>query len=86
MPHRDFNHSPSKPFKNRKEIAISLFLCIKEKDPKSFIEILDAYLDVNRREFVRRAKLSRTKVQNAFSQKRNPTIRIIDQIVHKAVA
>lgn len=79
-------HDPSKSFKNRKEIAISLFLCLEENDPESFIEILDAYLDVNRREIARRAKLSRTTVQNAFSKKGNPTIRTIAQIVHEAVA
>jgi DNA-binding phage protein len=58
-----------------------LFLCLEENNPESFIEILDAYLDVNRR-----ANLSRTTVQNAFSSKGNPTIRTIAQIVHEAVA
>ncbi len=79
-------HDPSKSFKNRKEVAEALFLCLEENDPESFIEILDAYLDVSRREIARRAKLSRTTVQNAFSRKGNPTIRTIAQIVHEAVA
>lgn len=79
-------HHPERSFKNRKEVAVALFMCLEDNDPESFIEILDAYLDVNRREIARRANLSRTTVQNAFSIKGNPTIRTIAQIVHKAVA
>ena len=79
-------HDPSKSFKNRKEVAVSLFLCLEENDPESFIEILDAYLEVNHREIARRGNLSRTTVQNAFSSKGNPTIRTNAQIVHEAVA
>ena len=79
-------HNPTKAFKNRKEVAIALFLCLEENDPESFIEILDAYLDVNRSEIAERASLSRTTVQNAFSKRGNPTLRTIAQIVHEAVA
>jgi DNA-binding phage protein len=56
------------------------------KKIQSFVKILDVYLDVNRRKIARRAKLSRTTVQNAFSSKGNLTIRTIPQIVHEAVA
>ena len=41
---------PSQSFKNRKEVAISLFLCLEENAPESFIEILDAYLYRNKLE------------------------------------
>ena len=76
----------SKAFKNKKEVALALFLCLERDDPEAFIEILDTYLDVNKAEIAKKARLARSTVQGAFSKKGNPTIRTIAQIVHEAVA
>ena len=80
------SHSPSRSFKNRKEVALSLFMCLENNDPECFIEILDAYLSVNRSEIAEKANLARSTIQNVFSGKGNPTLRTIAQIVHEAVA
>lgn len=78
-------HSP-RAFKNKKEVALALFLCLERDAPEAFIEILDAYLDVNKAEIAKKTRLARSTVQGAFSKKGNPTIRTIAQIVHEAVA
>ena len=76
---------------SQRELALSVLqrrgCLILDAPPQELSDkLVDAYLDVNRREIARRAKLSRTTVQNAFSKKGNPTIRTIAQIVHEAVA
>ena len=68
----------SKAFKNKKEVALALFLCLERDDPEVFIEILDTYLDVNKAEIAKKAWIARSTVQGAFSNKGNPTIRTID--------
>lgn len=76
----------SKALKNKKEVALALFLCLERNDPESFVEILDAYLDINKTEIAKKTKLARSTVQGVFSKKGNPTIRTIAHIVHEAVA
>ena len=78
--------SPEKHFKNRKEVAIALLQCLEDNDPESFVEILDAYLEVNRSEIARKTNLSRQTVKNTLSGRGNPTLRTLAQIVHESVA
>ena len=80
------SHKPSKFFKSHEKVAEALLQSLEENDADAFLEILDAYLKVNRTRVAKEANLSRTTVQNAFSQKGNPTIRTIAKIVHQAVA
>lgn len=79
-------HDPAKSFKDRKRVGLALLECLEENDPESFVEILDAYLQVNRTEIAERAHLARSTVQQAFSKHGNPTLRTMAKIVHEAVA
>ncbi|MDX8431444.1 MAG: helix-turn-helix domain-containing protein [Candidatus Algichlamydia australiensis] len=83
---KSYVHDSKKPFRDKKAVALALFQCLEDNDPESFVEILETYLEVNKTEIAKKANLSRSTVQNAFSNKGNPTIRTIAQIVHKAVA
>lgn len=76
----------SESFKNDKEVAQALFECLVENDTETFMEILDAYLCVNRTKIARKAKLTRMTVTQAFSKKGNPTLKTIAKIVHESVA
>ena len=82
----DFQHKPSAFFKSHEQVAKALLQSLEENDADAFLEILDAYLKVNRTKVARETRLSRTTVQNALSKKGNPTIRTIAKIVHQAVA
>jgi len=84
--HKGTKVHSSKALKNKKEVALALFLCLEKNDPESFVEILDAYLSVNKTEISKRTKLARSTVQSVFSKKGNPTIRTIAHVVHEAVA
>jgi DNA-binding phage protein len=77
---------PEKEFKDHKKVALALFECLIDNDVEGFMEILDAYLRVNRRRVAKGAKLARSTVQLAFSGKGNPTIKTLAKIVHDAVA
>ena len=80
------DHKPSAFFKSHEKVAEALLQSLEENDADAFLEILDAYLKVNRTRIAKEANLSRTTVQNALSKKGNPTIRTIAKIVHRAVA
>lgn len=84
--HKSYIHNARQPFRNKKDVALALFQCLEDNDPESFVEILETYLEVNKAEIAKKTNLSRSTVQNAFSNRGNPTIRTIAQIVHKAVA
>ena len=73
---------PEEHFKNTKKIAEVLFQCLIENDTEAFIEILDAYLRVNRTRVAQEAKMSRSTVKLALSKKGNPTLKTIASIVH----
>lgn len=73
---------PREHFKDRKKIAEALFQCLVENDTEAFIEILDAYLDVNKSRVVQKTKISRSTVKVALSKKGNPTLKTIAHIVH----
>src|SRR5437868_6086965 len=68
-------HHPGKIFKNHKRVGTALLECLIENDTDSFIEILDAYLRINRRRVAKGADLARSTVQQALSGKGNPTLK-----------
>jgi DNA-binding phage protein len=70
------------PFKNQKHVAEALFQCLVENDTDAFIEILDAYLRINRSHAAKQANMSRSTVKLALSKKGNPTLKTIANIVH----
>jgi probable addiction module antidote protein len=83
------NSKESKPsdfFKAHDKVAEALLQSLEENDAGAFLEILDAYLRVNRTRTAKETKLSRTTIQQALSKNGNPTIRTIAKIVHQAVA
>ncbi len=77
---------PREYFKDRKKIAEALFQCLVENDTEAFIEILDAYLDVNRSRVAQKTKISRSTVKVALSKKGNPTLKTIAHIVHATMS
>ena len=79
-------HKPSEFFQSHEKVAEALLQSLEENDAGAFLEILDAYLRVNRTKVAKAAKMSRTTVQNDLSRNGNPTIRTIAKIVHRAVA
>ncbi len=44
---KTYAHNPADTFKDKSRVMHALSLCLDSKDLESFIEILDAYLDVN---------------------------------------
>ena len=72
-------------FKNKKEVAQALLDCLIENDTETYMEILDAYLCVNRTQIAQRTDLTRATITQAFSKKGNPTLKTIAKIVHEAV-
>jgi DNA-binding phage protein len=81
-----FKHKSKNFFKSHDKVATALLQSLEENDADAFLEILDAYLRVNKTRIAKEANLSRTTIQNALSRGGNPTIRTIAKIVHKAVA
>ena len=79
-------HRSSEFFQSHEKVAEALLQSLEENDAGAFLEILDAYLRVNRTKVAKELKISRTTVQNALSKRGNPTIRTIAKIVHRAVA
>lgn len=74
----------SEAFKNKAGVAQALFECLVENDTETFMEILDAYLCVNRTQIAHKTNLTRATVTQAFSKKGNPTLKTIAKIVHEA--
>jgi len=77
---------PDKYFKDTKLVGKGLLQALEDNDPEAFIEILDAYLLINRTQVAKKAKLTRATVQGALSTRGNPTIKTIAKIVHYATA
>jgi DNA-binding phage protein len=77
-------HKPEFFFNSQANAAKALLQSLKNNDAETFLEILNAYLSVNRAKVAKETGLSRTTVQNALSKKSNPTIRTIAKIVHQA--
>ena len=84
--HKGTKVSSARTLKNKREVALALFLCLEKNDPEAFVEILDAYLKVNKTELSKKTNLARSTVQGVFSKKGNPTLRTIASVVHEAVA
>ncbi len=80
-----FVHKSADFFRSHENVGKALLESLEENDAQAFLEILEAYLRVNKTKVARETKLSRTTVQNAFSKNGNPTIRTIAKIVHRAV-
>lgn len=72
-------------FKNKNEVAKALFECLIDNDAETFMEILDAYLCINRTQVAQKTKLTRATITQAFSKKGNPTLKTIAKIVHESV-
>lgn len=79
-------YDPSQFFKDFDRVGIALLESLVQNDTEAFIEILDAYLQVNRARVAKKTKLSRSTVQHALSKKGNPTLKTIARIVHESVA
>jgi DNA-binding phage protein len=79
-------HNSKSFFKDFDKVGTALLESLIENDTEAFIEILDAYLQVNRAQVAKRAKISRSTVQHALSKKGNPTLKTIARIVHESVA
>ena len=79
------DHNPEDLFKNFEKVAEALLECLIANDTESFIEILDAYLRVNRSQLAKKGKMARSTVQQALSKKGNPTLKTIAKIVHRSV-
>lgn len=73
-------------FKDKNEVAKALLECLIENDTETYMEILDAYLCVNRTKIAQSAALTRATVTSAFSKRGNPTLKTIAKIVHEAAA
>ncbi len=73
---------PANFFKNHAKVGEALLECLIANDTEAFIEILDAYLKVNRSGVAKKAKLARSTVQQMFSKRGNPTLKTIAKIVH----
>lgn len=72
-------------FKNKNEVAQAIFQCLIDNDTQTFMEILDAYLSVNRTQIAQRTQLTRATITQAFSKTGNPTLKTIAKIVHEAM-
>ena len=91
IPHININEkdlkeiNPEDHFKDTSKIAEALFQCLIENDTEAFIEILDAYLRVNRTHVARKTKMPRSTIKLALSKRGNPTLKTIAGIVHAAM-
>ena len=79
-------HAPESFFKDVDKVGTALLESLVQNDTEAFIEILDAYLQVNKARVAKRSKMSRSTVQHALSKKGNPTLKTIARIVHESVA
>jgi DNA-binding phage protein len=78
-------HDSGNFFKDFDKVGTALLESLVQNDTGAFIEILDAYLKVNRAQIAKRTKMSRSTVQHALSKKGNPTLKTIARIVHESV-
>lgn len=78
------NFDTQKLFKNKEKVALALFECLVENDTQAFMEILDAFLRINRSQVAQNADMARSTVSLAFSNKGNPTLKTIAKMVHEA--
>lgn len=80
-----FDYKPEETFLNHEKVAKALLECLAENNTEAFMEILDSYLRINRKEVAKKTKMSRSTIQQAFSRNGNPTLKTIAKIVHEAL-
>jgi probable addiction module antidote protein len=78
-------HNPKSFFKHFDKVAAALLESLVQNDTEAFIEILDAYLEVNKAKVAKKTGMSRSTLQSALSKKGNPTLKTIARIVHESV-
>ena len=78
------NYNPSEYFGNPGKVGRALLECLESNDADSFIDILDAYLMVDRTQVAKKAKLARSTVNDAMAGRKNPSLRTLAKIVHEA--
>ena len=78
-------HESKSFFSDLDKVGAALLESLMDNDTEAFIEILDAYLKVNRAQVARRSKISSSTVQQALSKKGNPTLKTIARIVHASL-
>lgn len=78
-------YNPTIFFQDYDKVGTALLESLIENDTDAFIEILDAYLNVNRAKVAKKTGLSRSTVQQALSKKGNPTLKTLAKIVHESV-
>lgn len=77
-------HYPEKSLKNLDKVGTALLESLIENDTEAFIEILDAYLQVNKSRVAKKAHIARSTIQQALSRKGNPTLKTLAKIVHES--
>jgi hypothetical protein len=55
-----------KPLKDKALVGEALLECLIDNEPENFMDILDSFLQVNKKRVAQEASLSRATVQNAF--------------------
>src|SRR5256885_1090136 len=61
--------NPEDSFKDKDKVAKVLLECLIENDTETFMEVLDAYLDVNRTEIAKRLGTSRIGLERLLDPK-----------------
>lgn len=75
---------PEEFLQDHESVGAALLQALIENDTEAYMEILDAYLRVNRSHIAKEANLSRSTVSLAFSKRSNPTLKTIAKIVYEA--
>lgn len=71
-------------FSDPSKVGMALLQCLIDNDTKTYIEILESYLRINKFQVAKKANVSRSTVQLAFSKSGNPTLKTLAKIVHEA--
>lgn len=78
---------PLKIMVDEKFLVSAILQCFKDNDPEALIEILDGYIIAyNKTEFAKQAKISRSTLYEMLHGKKNPTLRVLTQCVHRLVS
>ena len=78
---------PLKMMVDEKFLVSAILQCFKDNDPEALIEILDGYIIAcNKTEFAKKAEISRSTLYDMLHGKKNPTLRVLTQCVHRLVS
>lgn len=72
-------------FRDTGLVGKALLKCLIDNDPENYMNVLDSFVEVNKKRVAEGANIARATVHNAFSKKGNPTLKTIAKIVHEAV-